>query len=315
MFANGVYAAAASPLSAQEVLAEEMAYNAKQGNWAYYHLQIGPEDLNQTGYGIYNLKNLPDGQYEALLVFTADTLPWEDGKGCRPDENGNPYTGVIAFPVKVSREDAWVVTENGETQVYPVSPEVHFDLTQCGSSLLPLLGTYRAVGESGTVTTQVQSVYTVDNTLTNTGGFNFFGNATTFDSTVKPSAEFASCTVNTNSEYVFNGSARERENLESVGLEMVEMNHADSSPEFPDVQLYSNVSGSDNSGVSWSNATILPDWDGTVSCGSGTGWSGNIESSPAALPTGYAARIFWNGEPKETLILKEVVSSGTAAAG
>lgn len=315
MYSNGVYVAAASPLSKQEALAKEMVYNAKRDNGAYDYLQVGPESLNQTGYGIYNLKKLPDGGYEALLVFTANTLLTEDGKGCREDESGDLYTGVVAYPVKVSREDAWVVTENGEIQVYPISSGEYFDITQRGSSLLPFLGTYKAVGKSGTVTTQVQSIYTVDNTIENANQFAFWG-STSFDSTVKPDAEFASCTVNTESKYIFGGSAGERDALKSAGLQMVEMKNADSSPEFPDVQLYSNVSGSDNSGVSWSNKIISPDcWDGTVSCGSGTGWSGNMESSPAELPTGYAARIFWNGEPEETMILKEVVSSGTAAAG
>lgn len=315
LYANGVYIAAASPLSAQKALAQEMIENAKRDGWVYDHLQICPENLNQNGYGIYNLKELPDGGYEALLVFTADSLLAEDGEECWLDENGDPYMGVVAYPVKVGYDDAWTVTESGNVQVYPISSEERFDVTQSGSSLLPALATYEAAGESGTVRVRIQTIDTVDNTIASSAGFSFF-RTTSFDNTAKLNANFSSRTVNTESEYQFGGSTVERESLRTVGLQTAVMEDPDTLPKFSAVPSGDDAAGSGSDGSSWVSRTTADDWDGTISSGGGSGWSGAAHAgSKNICPAGYAARIFWNGELKETLILKEVPSDGTAAAG
>lgn len=317
MLENGIYLAAASPLSEHKALAEKMTFNATQEHWVYYHLKSDLDDIDPNGYWVYNLKQLPDGGYEALLVFATCALTAEDHVGYPCDKDGNPCLGVIAYPVRVSREDGWVVTKNGERQVYPQDNlgqdhlrTLQFNI-QYGSPLLPCLTVYKATGRSGTVTTRVQSVSTVDNATANSGDFNFFSTSASFDSTVKLSAQFASCSRNTKSEYRFGGSAEEREGLQSVGVLTVEREASDSSPEFPNVSLHGGESGSSNDGSNWSSKLITDSWDGTVSSDGGSTISGDMDSGP----TGYAARIFWNGALQETLILKEVSADGTASAG
>lgn len=232
-----------------------------------------PEYLDRSGYWIYNLKPLPDGSYEALLVFIVEGLPGETGEADWCDESGAPYKGVVAYPVKVSYEEAWVVTTNGDKEISPVaaSDNLQFNL-QYGSDLLPCLAEYTASGESGVATTQIQSIYTVDNTVEN-GGFSILGGAMPFDGTAKPDAEFASCGIQTRSEYRFGGSASQREGLRTVGIQTARMDDADTIPPFPDFS-YAEDSGGSGNGVDWVNDAITGDWDGTLSSGgeaAGTG--------------------------------------------
>jgi hypothetical protein len=154
----------------------------------------------------------------------------------------------------------------------------------------------------------------VDNSIQSANSFNFFG-ATSFDETVKPNAEFTSYLLNTQSEYMFSGNANERESLRTVGMQTVEMEDTDSIPAFPAFSHGGNSSGGSGDGSNWVNCTITEGWDGTVSGGGGSRWNGDIETSPLDIPSGYAVRIFWNGELKETLILKGVSPNGTAADG
>lgn len=314
MYENGIYLAAASPLSAQEELGKEMTYNAKLNNCFYYHLQTCSETLSRDGYWIYNLRKLSGGGYEALLVFTADSLIAENGEGCRCDENGNPYKGVIVYPVKVSYDDAWVVTQNGERQVYPVSFDSDLKLNlQFGSWLLPNLAAYTASGKSGTVTIQIQSIYSVNNTIASGGSFAFLG-TTSYDETIKPKAEFASCSLTTKSRYMFGGSADERKCLRTVELQTTEMKDKDSIPEFPSISHEGNSNGGNCNGSSWVSNTVTDDWDGVVSGYGGGTWSGGINYNSLDIPSGYAAQISWNGELIETLILKEASADGSATA-
>lgn len=140
MYENGIYLAAASPLSTQEGLAEEMKYNAKRQDRGYYHLQSGPEDLNRSGYWVYNLKEISGSEYEALLVFIAESLLAEDGEDYWRDENGDPYMGIVAYPVKVSYEDGWVVRVTQEKQIYPISARYNWQFNMpYGSKELPSL--------------------------------------------------------------------------------------------------------------------------------------------------------------------------------
>ena len=250
-----------------------------------------------------------------MLVFIADRLIEETGEGYRRDENGDPYAGLIAYPVKVSYEDAWVVTENGERQVYPIPSTSAIGTVRESSAALScrIYGHRRKRDGHRRI---IQTIYTVDNTIASGDSFNFFG-TTSFDETVKPKAEFGSCSLHTESEYIFDGSADERENLKSVGLQIAQMEDADSLPEFPDAPLSGDASGSSSNGSTWASKTITDNWDGTVTSGGGSTWSGATSNSSKLydFPTGYAARVFWNSDLRETLVLKEVTADGAATAG
>lgn len=295
MYENGIYIATASPLLVHETLAEKIKNNTNDKGRPYYHLENGKENIRQNGYWVYNLKKLARDSYEAMLIFVSSELITDY------DENGNLCTAALVYPVKVSYEDAWVVTRNGEEKVFPNISQ--FDI-QYGSSYLPCHTEYKASGKSGTATTQVQSIYTVDNTM-DRDGLDLFLDYTSFDKAAKPNTEFNSCTQCSYTEYSISRNDNKSKGLKTIGMVVMEMEDKSSLPEFSDECPSGNGSGSCNDGSSWASKIILDDWDGTI-MNAGGGTYTDEGSELVLFPEAYAVRIFWNGDLKETMVLKEI---------
>lgn len=128
---NGIYIAAASPLSAQGELAERMRANAEyevsesslqeERKRNAYYLDAGDElryvdYFDDMTYVVHDLTQISDTAYEAVLQFTSWRFYDENGDELT-DEDGTPLEGYVRIPVTITYEDAWVVEESGEREV------------------------------------------------------------------------------------------------------------------------------------------------------------------------------------------------------
>ncbi len=292
---NGIYIATATSASKHGALAEQMRYHAEQEGRAVYHLDGGDEleyAHESLGYQIYNLRELPDGSYDALLAVGVSAFLSEDGESWMQGPDGNVYTsGSVLIPVSVRDEDGWVVAESAPRQILPGMPVEQLDYQDD----TPCLERYEATGDSGTVTLHTLTIYTVNNTV-QTEGWSFFG-GTTFDDSVKTDAEFDFFNNWILVEYRFGGNEMQRERLSTVGYELVEMDSPTEEAVFPNQIGRGEASWSSSGGTSGASRQVMPDWDGKLTGGGGTGFTTNNEI--VVLPAGYAVQILWNGCPVE----------------
>ena len=258
-----------------------------------------------TGNGIYLATASPLSAHEALeremaqnakegadsyRIYAYDRLgdidPWEGyqvldlrktaaGYRCYltfsvPGEEENT---CVALPVILYREQGWVIQQNGE----PVYSE--------STSELPATCIFTGRGESGTVTVTLRTEMTMNNQDQ--------------ISVTAPSldAEFDQVMIWENAEYRCSGGAQH-----SVGMKLAALDSPESRPEFPEVTLSPGSGGSHSDGFSWTTEAISEDWDGTLTCGGGGGYSGyDMEDLP--LPAAYLVQIYWDGALKEELML------------
>lgn len=289
---NNIYITTVSPIKNHEALATEIQYNVRNDGWRYTHLNIIPDVILSVGdnYCAYNLQHLEDGSYTALLAFTVFKFYAEDGLGKLRDENNDVlYGGTVLIPVTLRDEDGWVVEESGEPQMLP-----NINPIAAGESIAPI-AQYQATGQYGTITLDVTTQHYLDSFETNSINNTKFGNHL----------------VDFSAEYRFHGSTTERDELETVGVELVSMDSVDDAPVF---SAYPNMTGereqstySTNGSTLWKSNQILPsDWDGIIEGGSG-GTADTVDDI-IQIPPAYAVRIFFDGVAVEDLILKEVTS-------
>jgi beta-lactamase regulating signal transducer with metallopeptidase domain len=303
MYENGVYIVIASPLEQHEKLEAEMRHNAEADGWVAYHLDAGDElaYLSQNdGYSIYNLAKQEDGSYTAVLVFQVTALLNPDGEGWMSDENGEAYgASTVIVPVVVKATDGWVVEEREQRLVYPetLANEIVYSDGQDFS-----LTNIKRQGKNGTVSIAVQTAYTVDNAIP-LRSWSVFSNVG-FDETVKPDAQFEDCTEYVDVEYTFGGSEEQRNALSYVALEVTPLDSLDEEPVFSGRSNVGDSGWSSSDGTSGSGRSVTPDWDGTLTDGSGG--TATMKDGLAVLPAGYAVRTYWDGELVEDFILGEV---------
>ena len=105
---NGVYIAAASPLSKQAELEAAMRRSVEEEGWVAYHLEPEQADLlyyREPGmnYDVIDLRETDDGALEGWLTFGVT--------GFLDDEQADNAScdGTVLIPVTVRKEDGWVV--------------------------------------------------------------------------------------------------------------------------------------------------------------------------------------------------------------
>ncbi len=311
MLDNGLYIAMASPLSEQEYLAEAMRTDTLDDHRQDFYLlgQLGGSWANSPdAYKVYNLEEQADGSYTALLVFQMDSLV-VDTQGDRITKESGIYPdGVAWLPVRAGREDGWVVTKAGGMERAPYTGSI---TAASLWKLLPPQAAYSASGESGSVTAEAYTAYSVDNRPASTQNTVFMGTAgPPFDTSLKPDAKFTGRSETLNPVYTFGGTDAERRGLTGAGFQMIPIDNLNKILEFPSPKggFYGGQSavGSDYSMV---NEFVDEDWDNTATIGFGntTYDTNGVEFS--SLPPGYGVEIYWNGELRETLILKAVTGN------
>lgn len=296
---NGVYIAAASPLSKQAELEASMRRSVEEESWVAYHLEPEQSDLlyyREPGmsYEVIDLRETEDGALEGWLVFGVDGFQNDAGVS-GADQDGNPISGgSVLIPVTVRQENGWVVEEQGQWRTADIPPSDLYG----SNDVLPYERTFTAEGEYGTITVGERTVYRVPSTASSS----IWGvklDETPFLSTP---LEFV-CGTYVNYA-VASGPTR------TAGYQLAMLDDPNDEPVFPDVTVDGRHSSS--GGGDWGYSQI--NQDGSVSMASGYGNGNDADTFPGTLPdrpAGYVARLFWDGELVEELELKEVDSHGT----
>ncbi len=254
--------------------------------------------LTEKTYGVCHLQEAQDGSVTALLLCHANLYSDEAAGG----------QGIVAYPVRVYEEDGYVVEPVGQERVYIGTSDPTVLLApQYGYPFLTPDQCYQASGASGTVEMDLQTTYWIASRGSQENDFVLLGENSSFNPVPNLSAEFTNWYTTQWVQYTFGGSAEEKQALASAGVQIVWMPEGESTPDFSEIEERADMSevnafGNGSAGL-WANEEIPSHWGGTIESGGGT------NALDCSMRT-FAARIFWNGTAKETLILKEVPASG-----
>lgn len=341
MYNQGVYLAAASPLSKQGALLERMEAESAEGDFPHdYRIQGGLSGIrDEDGYAVYGLKAADDGSYRARLAFFRPTGEQDPDEilSIRLDrERGYyaiPYQGageLIVISVKLWDEDGWVLAEEGR-EVIPVSE--HRRITHYGDSIPSLGKTY--VGESryGSVRLTTQRLSSVQNQGAESGDWNKVSGSGVyvelfdqFDSRPKPSAQFDQVVSLLQQSYTLpslGGDAPQR----SVAVQILARSQAVMAvePDLPtsledgnnrrtvgDIQV-TGYKGNSQAYYSFSPNESTPlqfSWESSIFYDKMLSLGAHPIQGEREEPAQYVAGIYWDDVLQETLILKEVNSDG-----
>ena len=121
IYENGIYIAMVSPAERHGELAEKMLAGAEKGDCAVRCLDSGWEleyVRESLRYGVYNLQETGEDEYTAVLFFYVTQFWDEEGNDFRKDEDGEViYNGSVLVPVRLWKEDGWLVEECGQRKI------------------------------------------------------------------------------------------------------------------------------------------------------------------------------------------------------
>lgn len=300
-----LYLIAASPAQMRGGLTEEYRLQGlhffllQNQEFPYYTVHVGKGVVSEptkqmttctfTGepYTICGLNQETGDSYSALLVFPVKA---------KADRMNVERQGTLVYPIRIFQEAGHgYVVEQAGTEVLYLSAEfgAFFDFNQ-GYPFLSKDKHYEGTGESGRGTASVQRLYRLDHDSKMLAPPDFSKNAQ------KDFVVQEVCSL----EYTFTGSLEERQDLTELGLQAINMEEGET-PDFSEVEKYSSIipgsSGSGDRGYCWSAMSVSGDWNGSVTCKQ----AGQVEEE-TPYPAGFALRVFWNREVRETLLLQEV---------
>lgn len=341
---HGLYRAAAAPLSEQGALLDEMEVEWARTNISNdFRLNGGLSGIAQEeGYAIYDLA--PDGAdaYRATLVFFRPTEVGSEDEILRIKHNWEtgyyvaPYEGegeLILVPVRVWKEDAWVVSAAGERTVQPVAE--HRLLTQYGA-LLAGHGK-RFVGESsyGSIELTSQIVASVENQGPQNGskrsGSGIYVELfNQFDDRPKTSADFAFMNTMLEQRYTLPlGVEHAPQSAVTILIQPRFGSELDDeayfySPYENQVEDFSDslagkrqMSHNSTNGASWLRYTLPTEpamidlsWESSISYAETVYLGGHPAQGNQEAPVEYLAQIYWDDVYKDTITLTEVREHG-----
>lgn len=287
---NAVYRAMCAPAEMQKELAESVIERYENGGYPYWDTGLESWPDAQEGYYIYNLKQVSENAYEAMLVIGLDYRP--DGKetefgqmvlACQDlsvEKEGHRW---VAIPLEEFR---WMETDRGAI----------------GWGIPDLPGhIYTGTAEDIQVNVTVQTVYGVDSTLREESDVSWLlGSANSYDTIPKPNTAFsweryvhtASCT--------HQGSQAERDQIYQLGVSFAPVREGESRPYLQAAN--GNGGGSSSFGDCHQSVVLKPGWEPTVNMGGG-GFSHIANPTDPDLPYYYAADLYINNEKAAELDL------------
>ena len=335
IYENGLYLAAASPLSEQEKLYEQMCASLDDG-WIYTHVEnnLGarafarspnPEVRISNPYEVCNIKQSASDSDEfqcQLVIYStsndADALP-----------------GISIIPLSVTMEKgSWVVIPSGETEFMEVDESSWGHPRGFVREILALtpMSTYEGVGTNGYITASCCTFYNVDNTVETQNDLSWFlGNSFSFNEAPVTNAEFEHADMDFDINYTFTGDRKQLKNISYVTLENMFYDSASDIPSDPEASMddenFAPIkdSGAGSSSTGWSYIAETydnHDWSGTIrDINSGGRYytkkdiidtlkqisaSGGPSLPPVKNPEVLVARVYIDGFDTEYIISKEV---------
>lgn len=289
---NGIYRAMCAPADMQKELTETVIDRYENGRVPYWEIGIDAWPNTQEGYYIYNLRQVSDTAYEALLVIKLNYRP--DGRAdtegmenlaiqnLRVEKEGNRWVTIALDDLR------WVETDEG---------------LSWGSTDLPAF-TYSGTAADVRVDVRLQTIYVVRNTIQETSDIHmFFGPNTDYHTMPKPNAEFSTETRMQFVSCTHLGSQTERDRITAMGVSVIPVMGSEQRPTLIEPDENTDHGGSSTDGEDWSNRTLKPGWGPMVDMNGG-GISHTADLSKLALPEYYAADLYINGEMAAQLELR-----------
>ena len=337
IYENGLYLAAASPLSEQERLYDEMCRGMDDG-WIYTHMEnkLGarafarspnPEVSVSNPYEVCNLKQSasdPDEFQCQLVIYStsndADALP-----------------GISIIPLSVHMEkSSWVVVPSGEAEFMEMDEDSWGYPRGFVREILALapMSTYEGIGTNGYINASCCTFYNVDNTVETQNDLSWFmGSSFSFNENPVTNAEFEYTDMDFDITYNFTGDSEQLKNISYVTLENMFYNSASDIPSDPEARMddenFAPIkdSGAGSSSTGWSYIAETydnHDWSGTIrDINSGARYytkkdiihafkkvsaSGAASLPPVKNPEVLVARVYIDGFDTEYIISKEVTT-------
>ncbi len=275
----------------------------------YWSDEIATLLIMESDYYVYNLQQLDEDTYEALMVFVLedeDNENWEeyemyhmlsndahvdyktvDSYDCE-DEYESLY--VVVQDLRVKKESGrWVTYALNDFRILETN-DVSLGWECDDIAGLPYTGT---IGNFQ-VDSEVQSVYMIDNSPADQDDI-FLGINGPYDLVAKPDAVFTSGTMMHNGTVTHQGSQEERDKITEVALRMVEIMPGEKLPKKADNL---NQYGDDVTvwlSSSWDTVETSPGWGPYLEVNHGSG-SGFDSPKNFDFPECYIANLFINKE-------------------
>ena len=335
IYENGLYLAAASPLSEQEKLYEQMCASL-DGSWVYTHVEnnLGarafarspnPEVSVSNPYEVCNIKqsaSSPDEFQCQLVIYSASD-----------DDDALP--GISIIPLSVCMENgSWVVMPSGETEFMEMDESSWGHPRGFVREILALtpMSTYEGIGTNGYITASCCTFYNVSNTVETQNDLSWFlGSSFSFKEKPVTNAQFEHADMDFDITYTFTGDTEYLKNISYVTLENMFYDSAADIPSDPEARMddenFAPIkdSGAGSSSTGWSYQAETydnHDWNGTIrDINSGGRYypkrdiidalkevsaTGNASLPPVENPEVLVARVYIDGFDTEYIISKEV---------
>lgn len=241
--------------------------------------------FTKESYGLCRLREEADGSTTALLVLAVE------------EEGGLDRPGLLVCPIRVCREagQGYVVEQTGERTLYLSTVSGSFYSPDMGYPFLPADKTYQTQGESGQGQAALQLVYAPESWA---------------ELEQPPDHDKTDwiCWRSHQVTYTFAGTAEDRESLTTLALQAMPVASGEEA-DFSALDILGPMApgsvGSSSNGAHYSCISIDEGWGGKLTC----------KDSAACdvtdgLPDAFALRVFWNGQVRETMTLKEAADDG-----
>lgn len=279
---NGYYRAMCAPESMQSELLAEL--REKEGK-VYPTWESGIEcwPNAQSGYYIYNLREVEKDVYEAVLIVKVNYPP--DGM----PESENMFWVAYQKVCAQKEKGRWVVWEL-ENFEYVELEDVGRNL-DWGASALPSI-VYADTENDIRIEKKLQTIHKVDN-MVQSGNDNWmFGSSSSFDTTAKPNAEFDMVYYNHDYYCTHLGTQEERDKITAISISVTPVYEGEQRPEIMMEDQDAPFISSSTDGTSSCGRSVEAGWGPTVSLGGG-GSSGMVNEK---YPKSYAVNLYINGK-------------------
>ena len=338
IYENGLYLAAASPLSEQERLYDEMCSSRDEG-WVYTHMEnkLGGYPLARSPrtdlsvsdpYCVYNLKassKTPNSFNCQLVIYLSYVFGSED----------ETAAGIEIIPIKIEKDSAgWSVTQTSSSGTEAIDPKYCGSVHTYIKKIMEPLAVYEGQGEYGQIYAPVNVRYSIDNKVENQNQASLswmMGNQWSYNETPITDAQFSEADMAFDVTYTFDDYRRIAADSPYVHTYITLENMIfEDDTEVPSLdrgltdddggaRFFSESAGTSNDGFSYLTDSINADtWDGTI-----TDWNTGRMFYPRKnlfeikkgstleilyLPRGLDSRIYIQGELVEQIISKEVTT-------
>lgn len=239
---NGVYRALCAPENAQAELAETVKERYESGMFPYWDTGLPCWPNIDSGYYIYNLRQISKDTYEGLFVVELNYPP--DGK---PGEDGMMYLAVQNLRVE-KENNRWIAIPLEDFRTVETEREGLI----WGCAGLPG-HIYSGVLEDFRVDIEVQTVYTLDNN----------------NSSPDPNAKLVTESMSETKSCTHLGTAEEREDITYIGLSILTIDEERKSGTQSDPSYGKYTTGTFRDDADWTSRATIPGWGPTIDLGGG----------------------------------------------